>query len=67
MNPNEIIETKFGPMERKHLRRKFSVTNNDREYTEVTEYFLGDECVHRSATINLKKGLGIEGMLGQLR
>lgn len=67
MNPNEMITTIYGPMERKHLERKVELINNERERTEVVQYFLGAQCVHRSATINLKQGLGIEGVLGQLR
>lgn len=61
-----MITTKYGPIEERYLKRLDSTVDNDNEFTQVVEYFLMDECVHRSVTINLKKGMGIEAILGQI-
>lgn len=65
-DPNEMITTIHGPMEAKHLRRVNEVTDNERERTVVVKYFLGPQMVHRSVHIQLKQGLGIEGILGAI-
>lgn len=49
--------------------RRDSVIDNDHEHTRVVEYFVPgqyDRAVHRSVHVHLKKGIGIEGVLGKV-
>lgn len=62
-----MITTIYGPMEESGLEKKTGFVDNEVEYTTWVEYWLEGELVHRSATVNLKQGLGLEGVLGQLR
>lgn len=64
-DPNQLVTTIHGPMERKFLVKKFVVTENDNQITEVTSYYWVGHEVHRSVHVRLKKGLGIEGILGR--
>lgn len=41
-------------------------TENGHEVTTVTEYRLRGKLVHRSVHVQLKHGLGIEGILGRI-
>jgi hypothetical protein len=41
-----------------------SVVDNENEYTTAVEYRLNGKVVHRSAHVRLKKGIGIEAVLG---
>jgi hypothetical protein len=43
-----------------------STTEDEKERTVVTIYRYQGKVVHRSVTVTLKKGLGIEGILGRL-
>lgn len=43
-----------------------SETDTEDQNTKVTEFLLNGEVVHRSVHITIKKGLGIEGVLGKL-
>lgn len=47
------------------LTPNHSVVDNAHEHTEVKEYLLDGKVVHRSVHVTLKKGLGIEGILGR--
>lgn len=42
------------------------IEENENERAEVTEWLLDGVSVHRSVNLTLKKGLGIEGVLGRL-
>jgi hypothetical protein len=56
-------------MDETQLERRDSVVDNDQEHTKVFEYFIpGDysRAVHRSVHVHLKRGLGIEGILGKV-
>lgn len=44
----------------------FHVTENAHERTEAVEYRLLGKVVHRSVNVRLKRGLGIEGVLGRM-
>jgi len=43
-----------------------SVVDNENEHTTAVEWHLNGKVVHRSVHIRLKKGLGIEALLGQV-
>lgn len=53
-------------MDEAQLTPNHSVIDDEREYTCVTEYLLGDRVVHRSVHVTLKVGVGVEGVLGRL-
>jgi hypothetical protein len=56
-----VIETTKGPMDEALLQKKEGVLEDDNETTAWVEYWDGDELVHRSAHVTLKKwpeGLG---------
>lgn len=40
--------------------------DNDCELTNWIEYWDGDKCVHRSVHIQLKRGIGIESVMGKI-
>jgi hypothetical protein len=48
------------------LTPNHSVTENDNERTEVTEWLLDGVVVHRSVHMHLKQALGIESILGKV-
>ena len=51
-----LITTTHGPMDPALLRRVDGTVDNDNECTTWTEYWLGDELVHRSVHVTLKQG-----------
>ena len=61
-----IITTIHGNMDDSKLVRKHGAIDDERENTNWVEYWLGDELVHRSVHVILKKGIGIEGALGSI-
>lgn len=60
------VQTIYGLMPVSQLRKQVDLIDNESERTQVVMYFLGDQCVHRSAHVQLKRGIGIEGALAQL-
>lgn len=48
------------------LEKKESILDNENEYTVMHEYWLDGELVKRGGTVNLKKGLGAEGVQAYL-
>ena len=50
-----LIKTKYGMMDDALLVKTEGVVDNDDEHTTWVEYRLGDEIVHRSAHVTLKK------------
>lgn len=48
------------------LTRRNSVVDNGHERTKVTEYLLKGKVVHRSVHVQLKQGIGIEGIFGSI-
>jgi len=48
------------------LEKVLKVTDNENELTNVIEYYLNDELVHRSVHVQLKKQIGIESALTQI-
>lgn len=63
------IETTRGLMDECDLEKREGVVDNDNETTTWVEYWIGDELVHRSAHVTLKKwpeGLGaVAAQFGQ--
>lgn len=58
------ISTIHGLVDESELRHAPGKFENENEHTTWDEYYLGEQLVHRSAHVRLKKGLGIEGVLG---
>ncbi len=61
-----ITTTRGYLMESESLRRETGVIENDNERTAWVEYWDGDEMVHRSAHVTIKKGLILEPIGGQI-
>lgn len=58
-----IITTTHGPMDDSLLVKKEGVVDNENEYTTWIEYWLGEECVHRSVHVTVKK---MPSMFGEM-
>jgi hypothetical protein len=52
-----VITTTKGPMDPALLRRVDGEVDNDNEHTTWVEYYDGDELVHRSVHVALKRGI----------
>ena len=52
-----IVTTTHGPMDESLLDKRVGVDEDDRARAEWVEYWLNGELVHRSANIQLKKGI----------
>jgi len=50
-----MIPTKYGEMDEALLEKREGGYDNDNETTTWVEYWLGEECVHRSASVILKR------------
>ena len=50
-----IVTTTKGDMDDSLLEKREGVVDNDNEFTTWVEYWQGDELVHRSAHVTLKK------------
>jgi len=50
-----LITTTHGEMDDSLLVKKEGSIDNENEYTTWVEYYLGEELVHRSAHVTLKK------------
>ena len=50
-----LVTTTKGDMDDALLRRQDGELENEDEHTTWTEYYLGDELVHRSAHVRLKR------------
>lgn len=64
-----LVDGPITELDDSQLDRRDSVVENEREHTEVVEYFLrGDysRAVHRSVHVTLKQGIGLEAVLGTL-
>lgn len=62
-----MIETTHGLMDEADLRKVESVIDNENEHTTAVEYWLGEELVHRSVHVHLKRGLEssvLQGIFG---
>jgi len=61
-----MITTTKGDMDESLLRKVEGEVDNDNEHTTWVEYYDGDELVHRSAHVRLKKPLFTEIVGGQI-
>lgn len=61
-----MITTTKGPMDEASLRKVEGAFEDDNEKTAWVEYYDGDELVHRSAHVHLKKGVEVEITGGQI-
>lgn len=59
-----LINGEIVDIDESTLTPNHHVEENDNERAEVTEWLLDGVSVHRSVHLHLKKGLGIEGVLG---
>ena len=50
-----MITTTKGDMDETLLEHRSGVVDNENEFTSWVEYWLGEELVHRSAHVTLKK------------
>jgi len=50
-----IVTTTKGPMDDLLLEKREGTVDNDNELTTWVEYWMGEELVHRSAHVTLKK------------
>lgn len=60
-----MINTTKGPMDESALVKKCGTVDTDDEETTWVEFYLGDELVHRSVHVNLKKGLVLSSTVGE--
>lgn len=61
-----IVTTTKGDMDDSLLVRKDGNMENLNEKTSWVEYYLDDELVHRSVSVELKNSLVVETILGEL-
>lgn len=61
-----LIDGEIKEVDEATLTPNHHVIDNENERTEVTEWRLNDVIVHRSVNMTLKKGIGIEAVLGRL-
>ena len=52
-----MVTTTKGEMDESLLEKKEGFVDNDNEYTTWVEYWLGEELVHRSVHVALKKNV----------
>ena len=58
-----LIRTTKGMMDEALLVKKEGVVDDDIEHTTWIEYWIGEELVHRSAHVTLKKNINAESMV----
>ena len=61
-----MISTTHGLMPESALRRVEGSLDDDNELTFWQEYYLGDELVHRSVQVNLKRGANIGALISNI-
>lgn len=57
-----LITTTKGMMDSDMLRKNIDTYEDDNELTQAVEYFDGDELVHRSVHVQLKKNVVCESI-----
>ena len=57
-----MITTTKGDMDESLLEKREGSTDNDTETTSWVEYWLGEELVHRSVHMALKRGVFADGI-----
>jgi hypothetical protein len=66
MSELRLITTTKGLMDPALLRKSQGFVNNENEETHWIEYYDGDELVHRSVHVTLKKGVEVEAVGGNI-
>lgn len=61
-----MITTTKGLMDPASLRKVEGSIDNETEHTTWVEYWDGDELVHRSAHVHLKKGVQLQALGGSI-
>jgi protoporphyrinogen oxidase len=61
-----MITTTKGDMDESLLEKREGSTDNDTETTSWVEYWLGEELVHRSVHMALKRGVFADGISQQI-
>ena len=61
-----MITTTKGDMDESLLEKREGSTDNDTETTTWVEYWLGEELVHRSVHMALKRGVFADGIIEQI-
>lgn len=61
-----MITTTKGMMDEALLEKREGLVDNPNETTLWTEYWLGEECIHRSVHVTLKQGLPLFGEQGKV-
>jgi len=61
-----MITTTKGDMDESLLEKREGSTDNDTETTSWVEYWLGEELVHRSVHMALKRGVFADGITEQI-
>lgn len=61
-----MITTTKGLMDEALLRRVDGAVEDENEHTTWVEYWHGDELVHRSAHVRLKRGVEAQVALGEV-
>jgi protoporphyrinogen oxidase len=61
-----MITTTKGDMDEALLEKREGSTDNDTETTTWVEYWLGEELVHRSVHMALKRGVFADGITEQI-
>jgi hypothetical protein len=59
-----MVNTIYGEMDESSLKKETGVFEDENELTTWVAYYLGDELVHRSAHVHIKKG-DAAGILAQ--
>lgn len=61
-----MITTTKGLMDEALLRKVDGAVDDENEHTTWIEYWHGDELVHRSAHVRLKRGVEAQVVLGEV-
>jgi hypothetical protein len=61
-----LIPTIHGQMDDSLLEKREGVFDNEDEHTTWVEYWMGEELVHRSAHVTLKKLPAMQGEMAKL-
>jgi protoporphyrinogen oxidase len=61
-----MITTTKGEMDESLLEKREGSLDNDTETTTWVEYWLGEELVHRSVHMTLKRGVFADGIIEQI-
>ena len=61
-----LVTTTRGLVDDAEMRRVETEFDDDNEHTTAVEFWIGDELVHRSVHVRLKKGLNLAALAAEL-